>query len=520
MVVVATRSPERGKPFSGGMAPSVQKACKGYDYTFWYGYGEIPTKTKLGRTLMGAFNGWFDKSVNILAQQVEGFRIRKVEARDYEWDLQYNEFCNRWVWPICHNLVEFAKAPKLWDGFGNRHANAVIAKRIKEDLGNDTETPIWIHDYHHLMLAQALRRLGVINPIVYFHHIPLPTLETLDTQGARDKAHFIDMLQPLRACDAVMFQTETIAKRFFDLVDEEAPDTIPAYSGTFIDSKGENVEGRQTYVGHAPISVDLDRELEVAQQPLATDEAKKLDDKLVADFVFINFERCDYSKGILQRVQAFEKLITERPDLKGKVQLLLGAEPTREGIEEYTKYKDDVMAIVERINANEALHIDGQPPVIFNNERIAHDDVVRMLRSSKKGQKRIGLVTSHEDGMNLTSKEFVAAQDFEHAAPLIISNGVGAAAELVDGDNGAIEYISHANDLETTTTNICAAMVQAIEMPQDEANKRARFMLRALRLNDLDHWARNFSNLFDRIKNNNFGKGLVFLSRRPQPMPA
>ncbi len=517
IIIVATRYPEAGKPFSGGMAPAVYQACKGFDYKFWYGYGERSKKPSfLGRAVKGAFDAAFEKPSAVKAHDVEGFRVRQVIARKHIWDLQYNEFCNRWVWPVCHNLLHFAKLPKHWDTFGNRKANYDIASRIQADLGNDDQTPIWIHDYHHLPMAEALRNLGVKNPIVYFHHIPLPEPGTLALAGEKEKKEFIEMLNALKACDAVMFQTEEITKRFYRLIGEVAPEEIPAYAGHFLKIDGENLrDENMVYVGHAPISINTEHEMEVAKQPIAEDDADALElaGKLKAKYVFINFERCDYSKGILQRVEAFKKLIEENSEIRGQVQLVLGAEPTRSDIEQYKEYAAAVRIITEEINNDASLWIDGQPPVIFNNKRINHDSVVKLMRTHSEDQRVIGLVSSHEDGQNLTAKEFVAAQNLKLASPLIVSNGVGASAELVSGNSGAIGYESvlgldeqqNLNDkCSQTIQNIYNAMVQAVKMPQEEANERAEFMLDKVKENSITRWAAHFSGVIKSIQKGTF----------------
>ena len=226
----------------------------------------------------------------INAFDVEGFRVRQILADGEKWDLQYNQYSNRLVWPLCHNLGEFAKEMERDDTGGNRSANETIARRIMQDLNGDRKTPIWIHDYHHLPLADTLRRLGIENPIMYFHHIPLPTLETLSERSEKERIHFKNMANALRACDAVLFQTEEITRRFYNIIGHDAPKSIPAYSGQFITSRN-NGRG-QVFIGHAPISINTDKEIAVASTlHLKTRRAKELDEKLVAANIFINF-RC------------------------------------------------------------------------------------------------------------------------------------------------------------------------------------------------------------------------------------
>ncbi|HEU4838681.1 MAG TPA: trehalose-6-phosphate synthase [Micavibrio sp.] len=499
VVIVATRAPR--SPMSGGMAPAVKQACKGFDYKFWYAYG-VPEKESgtLTRVCKAAFNAFYKKTVPISAFDVEGFRVRQVLADDEKWDLQYNQYANRLVWPLSHNLGEFAKEMEHDDTSGNRSANETIAKRIKQDLNGDKETPIWIHDYHHLPLADTLRRLRVQNPIMYFHHIPLPTLETLGERSESERIHFKHMANALRACDAVLFQTEEVAKRFYDIIGHVAPQSIPAYSGQFINSRN-NGRGK-VFIGHAPISINTDHEMAIAVTPaLKTERAKELDKKLVGGNIFINFERCDYSKGIIPRVRAFEELLKKRPELRGNAQLVLGAEPTRGNIREYQQYADEVDRMVQRLNRDKSLWCQDVPPVIFSNENIDHDDVIRLMRNRKEGQRRIGLVTPHEDGMNLTAKEFAAAQDPRNAGPLVISSGAGAAGELGCDGKGALVY---SKIKDGNVGELVDVMVRAVYMPQSEADARAAVMQKHLKEYNIQKWASYHRGILERIQAGTF----------------
>ncbi len=517
IVVMATRAPK--SPMSGGMAPAVKEACEGFGTKFWYAFG-VPEKedSVLGRVLKAAFNAYHKKTVPILADQVEGFRVRQIVASEEGFDAQYGRYSNRIVWPLAHNLPQFAKELEDDDVDGNSAANHDIAKRIMEDLNGDKKTPIWIHDYHHLPLATKLRQMGVENPIVYFHHIPMPTMETLNKRDERDRAHFKDMLNSLRACDAALFQTEETAKRFYAIVGIDAPDNIGAYEGHFIKSK-QNPRG-SVFIGHAPISNNTEQEMAVALTPeLKTQRAKDLDAKLVAENIFINFERCDYSKGIAERVEAFEKMMKEHPELRGKAQLVLGAEPTRSDIPEYKEYAQKIDKIVKRLNADTDLWVDGHPPIIFNNQNIDHDDVVRLMRNRKDGQRRIGLVTPHEDGMNLTSKEFAAAQDLKNAGPLVLSSGAGSANELSADGKGAIIY----KKINGGPVNeLTGAMVQAIYMPQEEANERAAAMQYVLKEFSIQRWSGYHKTLFEKIANDDFHPpaNAHDYDKSPKPGPA
>jgi trehalose-6-phosphate synthase len=526
VIVVATRAPK--SPLSGGMAPAVKEACAAFDTKFWYAFGpEEKPLTAVKRTALGAFNGYHKKTVRIDALTVEGFRVRQILPRQRVFDLQQNEFCNRFLWPLCHNLRKFINKDVKKDDFSaNWSANAIIAQRIVEDLGNDTTTPIWIHDYHHIGLAKELRLLGVKNPITYFHHIPLPELETLNNQHGEDtklnekeRWLFVDAMESLKYCNAIFFQTEEVVKRYYKIIGEKPPESIAAYEGHFINSP-YNDSGK-VFVGHTPISINTEKVMKISEDvEMKTERGKELATQLTGKYVFINFERCDYSKGIRERVKAFQELLEKRPELKGQAQLVLGAEPTRGSIREYQEYADDVKRVVDEINKDEGTRCGDNPAIIFVNHNIPNEDVIRHMRNESPkdelkriirklphkiqqvdGQKIIGLVTPYEDGMNLTAKEFAASQDPENASPLVLSSGAGAAAELNLNGEGALVYPKIQNG---DVSALVDAMEKAIDMPQEEANRRAVNMQNHLKEFSIQKWANFHKSIFERIKRGTF----------------
>ena len=518
--IVSTRPPK--KPLSGGMAPAVREACLAYGEdgqeakVFWWALGSEGDKTAMRKEFDQQTITPLHQPVPVSSYEVEGFNVRQVQLSREHWTSHYDEFCNRWIWPICHNLPQYAKEKiSNWDIQGNNTVNDLIAQDMAFELNQkkDTTSPILIQDYHHFKLAMYLHRYGVENPLIFFNHIPMPTMETFNNMRPKEQMEFREMMNSLLKCDSVQFQTEETARRFLKIVGYKNPPAIGAYQSVVVPVEEEGQPVRHVRVGHAPISINVDKVMRTAAspEPLQAAHSQWLEDQLVAQNILLNFERCDYSKGIIERVEAFEELMEVRPDLRGKVQLVLQAEPTRDDIPEYKKYAQDVKDMVERINKDDALKIGDKPPVIFLNANIPNEDLLKIMRRSKDDidgmpQRRIGTVTPFADGMNLTAKEFAASQDLTKASPLILSAGAGAAAELDLNGRGAVTYRPAETGNPTPLVN---AMVRAIDMSQEEANDRAGVMQAAVKGNSIQDWGRYMKDESD----------LILKARGTEPMP-
>lgn len=507
IIVVSTRPPSI--PLSGGMAPAVKRACEEFDEVVWYAVGNsdslqqtFETSSTAAATLEGRSTKEFD---------VAGMTVKQMMVDPSTWDSHYNKVSNSQLWPLCHDRFDLTQDVGMMDTFGARFLNNLMAEKIAHDLSesNDQTTPIWVHDYHHFALPAFLRKAGVKNPIVFFNHIPLPDPARIGERlSVEAHGSFRDTLKSLADCDAVNFQTAKTAARFMRYMGVE-PKNLKAYEETGIEANG-----RQLRVGHYPISIDTAAIKEKSIGELESNSAKGVAEAMTAPNIFLNFERCDYSKGIEPRLLAFEKLLQNHPEYVGQVQIVIGAEPTRGDIDEYREYADKVSRIIDRINENKDWYHGDQPPVVLLPKQIPHGDVVKLMRNDRDDQRKIGIVTPYRDGMNLVAKEFVAAQRPDHAGPLILSSGAGSAAELTMGGNGAIVYDPDARELggngqgwvspntpDEGITSIYRAMLQSLHMPQVEANRRCDVMQKHLETYDIALWARKHEELLSDLSN-------------------
>lgn len=495
VIVVSTRVPDPNKPFSGGMAPSVKASCALFGQAVWYGVGKNDAEPCCGQ-LSAEFTTFTEIGQPAACYTRHGIEIKRLQVDRHEWDGHYNRFSNEFLWPLFHDRPDLMRTPGNTDVIGNGVINNLLARQIAAALRNenDTTTPIWIHDYHHMNLPALLRMNDVQNPIVFFNHTPLPAMETLQEIGEEARSQYISYIKELRHGDALLFQSEITAKRFMQALGLQVHSLGPFETVDYM------IEGSPLTVGNFPISIHTQEILEKAiPKNLVSDSARSLQSKLVADNIFIDFSRADYSKGLVERIRAFEKLLDERSDLKGKVQLVIGAEPSRTDIPAYQNYAKEVQALATTVNSRTDLWIGDKTPIVLLPEHVPHEDVIQMFRNNRPGQRKIGTITAFRDGMNLVAKEFIMAQDPENAGVLLLSNGTGAGHET-DFSQYAVTYTPNLHD----DKSLIEAMAASIDLSQDRANSNALVAQGYLKVRNLDNWACRTVDVMERISTDPF----------------
>ena len=377
-----------------------------------------------------------------------------LQRSDYEG--YYLEFANCVLWPVFHyrvNLAEYGR--ERWATYGR--VNEMFAERLAPALKPDDI--LWVHDYHMIPLGAALRRLRVDNPIGFFLHIPFPAPEVLATLPVYEA-----LVRALFAYDLVGFQTENDLQAFRDYVEREAGGWI-GRDGTI------HAYGRSVRAGSFPISIDTRLVAARAARAASTRRAARLRDSLSDQRLVIGVDRLDYTKGLVHRFDAVERLLETNPLYRRAVVVLQIAPPSREDVPEYQRIRAELDARIGRINGR-----FGEPdhlPVRYINRSFRQETLFGFYRAS-----RVGLVTPLRDGMNLVAKEFVASQDPDDPGVLVLSRFAGAAREL------EAALIVNPFDVD----QIADALHRALAMPVEERRDRHETMMAQLSAHDVHAW--------------------------------
>ena len=397
-----------------------------------------------------------------------------LERGDYEG--YYLEFANSVLWPVFHyrvNLAEYGR--ERWATYGR--VNEIFAERLVPALAPDDI--LWVHDYHMIPLGAALRRQRVDNPIGFFLHIPFPAPEVLATLPVHEA-----LVRALFAYDLVGFQTEKDLQAFRDYVEREA--------GGWIGGDGTvHAYGTSVRAGSFPISIDPRLVADRAARAASTRRAARLRESLSDQRLVIGVDRLDYTKGLVHRFDAVERLLETNPQYRRAIVVLQIAPPSREDVLEYQRIRAELDARIGRINGR-----FGEPdhlPVRYVNRSFRQETLFGFYRAS-----RVALVTPLRDGMNLVAKEFIASQDPDNPGVLVLSRFAGAAREL---DTALI-----VNPFDVD--QIADALDRALAMPVEERRDRYGAMMAQLEEHNVHAWRDAF---LDALQH----KGSVFGASAP-----
>jgi trehalose 6-phosphate synthase len=445
LVVVSNRVgiPDRGTR-AGGLEVAIRPALKRHG-GLWFGWS--------GRVAE-------DITGDVKTVSHDNTTYATVDLNKDDYQEFYNGFANRVLWPILHYRLDLAEFTRR-DLGGYVRVNQYFADHLEKLLRPDDV--IWVHDYHLIPFAKALRDRGHRNKIGFFIHIPFPPPEILTALPNHDQ-----LIPALCHYDLVGFQTEVDAANFSRYIANECG--LPWANGNSFHF-GNRVVG----VGTFPVGVETEAFARLARRAVETDFVREVLDSLSGRAMIIGVDRLDYSKGIPERMSAFERFLTNFPEWRGKVTYLQITPRSRTGIPEYADMGRSVGEAVGRINGSfgEA----SWTPVRYINKAHSRTALAGLYRAA-----RAGLVTPLRDGMNLVAKEFVAAQNAEDPGVLILSRFAGAAHEC-----GAALLVNPYDP-----EGVGHAINRALSMPLEERRQRHADNFKMLVRNDLGHWAERF----------------------------
>jgi trehalose 6-phosphate synthase len=422
----------------------------------------------------GTWLGWSGKVAD--ESEIETRRIKNKNVNYVVTDLSkedyqeyYNGFANRVLWPILHyrlDLAEFARR----DLGGYFRVNAHFANELSKLLEDDDW--IWVHDYHLIPIADALRRRGHSNRIGFFLHVPLPSPEVLMSLPNHEQ-----LMPLLLQYDLVGFQTDADAGNFVRYLIAESGHLRRDLR--VFESSDKHItitlNGQRTRIGSFPVGIDPRAFQRLARRSIRAPMVQELIAGLGGRALVIGVDRLDYSKGLIQRLDAFDTFLGNHPEWLGKVTYLQITPKNRSEIPEYAELEQAMSAAAGRVNGKygEA----SWTPIRYVNRVYGRSALAGFYRAA-----RVGLVTPLRDGMNLVAKEYVAAQDPEDPGVLILSRFAGAAIELKRA------LLVNPYDPES----VAGAIAEALAMSLEERRERHAALLATVLEHDVDRWQKEY----------------------------
>ncbi len=315
----------------------------------------------------------------------------------------YEKFSNGSLWPLFHNLTDRTHFDRgAWRSYqqvNRMYADAIAKLAAPGDF-------IWVHDYQLCLLPELLRDRGLGCPIGFFLHIPFPSSETYRTLPVNE-----EVLRGLLGADLIGFHSYEYVSHF----------RLACLRVLGLESEPDRVglQSRGVKLSVLPIGIDPGEIRTMVRSAAAREEFTELSRTFAGKKIICGVDRLDYTKGIPQKLEAFEELLEERPDWRENCVLIQVAAPTRTGVEEYQQLKRDVDERVGRINGRYGS--SSHTPVVYVNQSVERDRLCGLYRAAD-----VALVTPIRDGMNLVALEYVAARG-ERGGNLILSEFTGAA---------------------------------------------------------------------------------------------
>jgi trehalose 6-phosphate synthase len=413
----------------------------------------------------GIWFGWSGETIESGTPIPKVFRTGNItyitlDLLQAEFDRYYGGFANRTLWPLFHYRLDLSSVDRDWY-VSYRRVNRLFAEQLYPYLRDDDL--IWVHDYHLIPLGEELRQLGIRARIGFFLHVPFPSAEVYVALPWHDR-----LMESLSHYDLVGLQTSNDLRNFHDYLYREGV-------GYALADGLVHCFGRTLRAQDFPISIDTADFARMATSAEAVRASQRLSRSLLGRKLIIGVDRLDYTKGITERLRAYEALLQNYPRQRGQVTFVQISAPSREEVPEYLEMRRQVEATSGRINGRFS-EFDWMP-LRYLNRGFTRRTLSGFFRMS-----RIGLVTPLRDGMNLVAKEYVAAQSEKDPGVLVLSRFAGAADEL----DGAV--IVNPYDIEA----VADAMHLGLIMPLDERQDRWRRLFAQVEERDIVHWRQAF----------------------------
>jgi alpha,alpha-trehalose-phosphate synthase [UDP-forming] len=388
------------------------------------------------------------------------YTLRRVWLTKRHEEGYYYGLANEALWPLCH--IAFTRPvfdPDHWEVY--REVNELFARTVLEEAGNKP-TFVFIQDYHFALLPRLLKAANPNLIVAQFWHIPWPNRETFRAFPWKE-----ELLDGLLGNDLLGFHIRYHCQNFLDTVDRALEAKVDHERSEI--TRG----GKITVIRPFPISIDYDRHAAMAESPRVEPciENWRVQLGLKDEILGIGIDRIDYTKGIPERLRAFERFLDQNPNYRGKVIFVQVGVPSRSHIPQYQALDAEIDKLVEDINWKWSQN--SWRPIILLKQHYGQMELMALHRLAD-----FCIVSSLHDGLNLVAKEYLASR-FDENGMLILSQFTGAARELTDA------LLVNPFAVGEMADTIRAA----IEMPPAERRRRMKKLRDAVANNNIYRWA-------------------------------
>jgi trehalose 6-phosphate synthase/phosphatase len=384
-----------------------------------------------------------------------------------EVDEFYYGLSNKALWPLFHYFTEFSRFDNSqWESY--KKVNQKFADIVISNLSDGDR--VWIHDYQLMLLPSMIRKMKPNVTIGFFLHIPFPSFEIFRIFPWRE-----ELLNGVLGSDLIGFHTYDYERHFMS--------SVKRLLRLNVNFNQIEQNDRRIIVDTFPMGIDYDKFWNAAQNHhrlknnQVSDLQKQLNlhiDSSPSNKLILSIDRLDYTKGVVNRIKAFEVFLEMYPQYKEKVRLVMLAVPSRSDVPQYKKLKRQTDEIVGRVNGK--LSTVNWTPIWYFYRSMSFENLIDLYTSSD-----IAMITPVRDGMNLVAKEYISTRIAKKGV-LILSEMAGASQEM----NEAI--LVNPSDLNALANSI----KKAVEMPAEEQAKRNNVLQKRLKRYNVHKWANDF----------------------------
>ncbi len=418
---------------------------KGPEY-LWIGWPDIEPDAKTKKLLK--------------TKELPKLNAYPVFIPEESMDKYYYGFCNNTIWPLFHYFPSYTVFDKeYWEHY--KLVNKLFYDSVAEVIKPDDI--VWIHDYHLMLLPNMLRKKFPGLSIGFFLHIPFPAFEIFRLLPGKWRQ---EILEGLLGADIIGFHIHDYTQYFLRCVLR-----LLGHENNM----GKIVYGNRIIKAETfPMGIDYDKYHNALSEKSVKEGRQKLNKMLFKQKVVLSIDRLDYTKGIINRLLAYEKFLVDNPQWHRKVVLVIIVVPSRTGVDQYRQMKKQIDEMVGKINGRFGRM--NWIPIVYQYRSLPFDSLVALYSVSD-----VAMITPLRDGMNLIAKEYIASRK-KGDGVLILSEMAGTAKELGEA------VIINPNNIE----EIADAVKTALEMPLEEQIEANSVMQERIKRYNVMRWAEDF----------------------------
>jgi len=439
-------------PSEGGLATGLGSIYKDGD-NVWIGWPGLEVEDP--------------QDQDIINQKLNDLSLLPVYLTQQEISEYYEGFSNEVLWPVFHYYASSyaSYSQSNWDYY------KLVNEKFKDAVLKVAEPgdTIWIHDYQLLLLPALIRSALPDISIGFFLHIPFPSHEMFRLIPWRS-----ELLEGMMGADLIGFHTFDDVRHFLSAVTR----VLPVTSSANIISSND----RSIVVESFPMGIDERKYATLPKQKEVIEQINQIKESFKHTRLILSIDRLDYSKGILQRLEAYELLLNTHPEYINNITLYMIVVPSRDTVPQYQHLHDEIDKKVGSINA--IYRTMDWTPVHYYYRSFPIETLSALYYSAD-----VCLVTPMRDGMNLVSKEYVASR-INNDGVLILSEMAGSSKELIDA------VIVNPNNIG----EICSAIIEALNMPLVEQQARMQQMRQLVAKFNVSHWVKIFMERLKEVK--------------------